>query len=394
MFNFTTFFTNLTWILFPLMIFLIYEAYSENINNKKNNTILDFSLLTSLYLIIRFGNYENKYILEVTFDAIIVLMYLKKRNIGSIITTFIGLIYFKEHIILLILKYIIFLIISIIYKNNKKYYLISTFATCIISIIFFNSFNDIIYYFICYAVIYAINILFIKAENIIEINISYKELMKEQKLRKSLFKISHEIKNPIAVVKGYLDMFDTNNIDHLKKYIPIIKSEINRTLNLLQDFSACNKINIDRDILDVVMLLEDIEEKFSLMFDKKNVEFVVDISDDEIFINGDYNRLSQVLVNMIKNSIEAIDENKESYIKISTDLVHNKVKIIIEDNGIGIPKENMDKISEPFFTTKQNGTGLGVLLSKEIITAHDGVIEYDSIEKIGTTVTITLPLYE
>ena len=111
------------------------------------------------------------------------------------------------------------------------------------------------------------------------------------------------------------------------------------------------------------------------------------------YINGDYNRLNQVLLNIIKNSIEAVDIEKKSYIKIYTTLENEKIKIYIEDNGIGIPKENMKKISEPFFTTKQNGTGLGVLLSKEIIAAHNGKIEYNSEERIGTTVIITLPLY-
>ena len=392
MYNFTSFFTNLTWFILPLMVFLIYEAYSENINNKKNNTILDFSLLTSLYLVIRFGNFNDKYIIAVTIDGIITLMYLKKRTIGGLLTSIIGIIYIREYIIYFILKYIVLYILTKIY-NEKKYYLISNIITCIICLTFIN-YKNIIYYIICYIIIYLINILFLKAEKIISINISYKELIKEEKLRNSLFKISHEIKNPIAVIKGYLDMLDINDTENYKKYIPIIKSEINRTLNLLQDFSACNKINLNLEIMDIEMLLEDIKEKFSLMFDKKEVQFNVEEIEDEIYINGDYNRLNQVLVNMIKNSIEAIDTNKKSYIKIKQKLEEEKIKIIIQDNGIGIKKEIINKISEPFFTTKQNGTGLGVNLSKEIITAHRGKITYDSIENEGTTVTIELPIYK
>lgn len=392
MYDFTTFFTNLTWFIFPLMIFLIYEAYSENINNKKNNTILDFALLTCLYLVIRFKNYTDLYIIAVTIDGIIALMYLKKRNIGAVIASLVGLLYFKEYIIIFIIKYIFFLILSIIYKTDKKYFIISTFTLCIICLIF--SKQNIPYYLICYIITLIINLLFLKAEKIIEINISYKEVMKEQKLRNSLFKISHEIKNPIAVVKGYLDMFDTNNIEHYKKYIPIIKNEINRTLDLLQDFSACSKIKLNKDIMDIGMLLEDIKEKFTLMFDNKNAELIIEEPDDEIFINGDYNRLNQVLVNMIKNSVEALDKNKESLIKIYTIETSNYINIIIEDNGVGISKENLKRISEPFFTTKQNGTGLGVNLSKEIIKSHGGTLEYDSAEGEGTKVTIKLPIYE
>ena len=399
---FSIFFMNLTWVLLPLMIFLIYEAYSENINNQKNNIILDFSLITSLYLIMRFGSSANRNILQITFDGIIALMYIKKRNKGALLTSLIGIIYFKNEFtseLMILIKYIIFFIFSKKYENNNKYYQISTFSTSIIylfTLILLNKINvnEIIDYLMCYIIAFSINILFTKAESIIRINICYKELMKEQQLRNSLFKISHEIKNPIAVCKGYLDMFNTNNIDHFKKYIPIIKSEINRTLDLLQDFSACNKINIERDIVDIGLILDEISKKFNLMFDNKNIDFQIEKIEDEIFINGDYNRLNQVLVNMIKNSIEAIDKNKKSYIKIYSEQKEKEIKIIIEDNGIGISKENMDKISEPFFTTKQNGTGLGVLLSKEIISAHDGTIEYESEENIGTKVIISLPTYE
>ena len=130
------------------------------------------------------------------------------------------------------------------------------------------------------------------------------------------------------------------------------------------------------------------------MFTKQNIKFIIEPLQEEIYINGDYNRLNQVLLNIIKNSIEAKDEKKQSYVKLYTKLNQKNIKIYIEDNGVGISKENMKKISEPFFTTKQNGTGLGVLLSKEIITAHDGKIEYKSKENTGTIVTITLPIIE
>jgi len=401
--NFSMFFTNSTWILLPLMIFLIYEAYSENINNKKNDTLLDFILLTSLYFIIRFGNLkEAEYILEITFDTIIVISYLKKHHINGLLTSIIGLIYlnsqFEADIFIIIFKYITYLGLYIFYKDKQDYYMIFTFISgllCLFAMIIVNRFNNqlILDYSLYYVITYFITIFFVKAEKIIEIHLSYKQLMKEQQLRESLFKISHEIKNPIAVCKGYLDMFDTNNMEHFSKYIPIIKSEINRTLDLLQDFSACNKIKIECDIVDIGLLLEDITKNFTLMFDNKNINFKFELLDDEIYINGDYNRLNQVLVNIIKNSIEAIDLNKNSYIKIYMEQREKEVKIFIEDNGIGISKENMKKINEPFFTTKTNGTGLGLVLSNEIIALHNGTLKYESEENIGTTAIITLPIY-
>ena len=184
------------------------------------------------------------------------------------------------------------------------------------------------------------------------------------------------------------------NSTNYEKYLPILKSEINKTLNLLQDFSACSKIKIEPDIIDISLLIEEITNNLKLMFDKKNIKFIIEQLQEEIYINGDYNRLNQVLLNIIKNSIEAQDENKQSFIKIYTKNTNKNIQIFVEDNGVGISRENLKKISEPFFTTKQNGTGLGVLLSKEIIEAHGGKLEYKSKENIGTTVKITLPIIE
>lgn len=395
--NFVMLFMNFTWVLFPIMIYLIYEVYTENVNKKKSDLVLSFCLLSSLYLILRFGTFDNKYLFVIVFDFVILLFYIKNNIFLALCISIFAVLYFSFSFILL-LKYIIYLCLFILLKD-RKYYILSTFILNFfwLFILFFIEGiyleNILQYIFYCFS-IYFVIIILIKAEKIIEINISYKELMKENQLRESLFKISHEIKNPIAVCKGYLDMFDTNNMSHFERYIPIIKSEIDKTLNLLQDFSACKKVKIECDIIDISFLLEDIMNNFKLMFDNRNIDFSIESIDDEIFINGDYNRLNQVLLNIIKNSIEAIDINKKSYIKIYTELFDKKVKIYIEDNGVGISSHNMSRISEPFYTTKQNGTGLGVLLSMEIIAAHNGSLDYESEEGVGTTAIITLPLYD
>jgi len=400
--NFNTIFMNFAWVLFPIMVFLIYEAYTENINSKQNELFLHFCLISALYLIIRCGTFQNyTNIIEITIDTIILTLYIKNNYKTSALLSIISIIILKLRLnielIPIILKYTIYLYSYKIYKNNKRNYMILTFTTrlfAIIQTILITSMQEqeLIEYIFYYLITYLIILFIIESERIIQINISYKELMKENQLRESLFKISHEIKNPIAVCKGYLDMCTEDK--NYKKYIPIIKSEINKTLNLLQDFSACNKIKIEKDILDIGLLIEEIESNLKLIFDKKKIKVYIEKLEEEIYINGDYNRLNQVFLNIIKNSIEATDENKNSYIKIYTKINKNKIKIYIEDNGIGISKENINKISEPFFTTKQNGTGLGVLLSKEIVSAHGGTLKYISKENIGTTVIITLPILE
>ena len=219
-----------------------------------------------------------------------------------------------------------------------------------------------------------------------------KELQKEKQIRTSLFKITHEIKNPIAVCKGYLDMFDVNDEKHSRKYIPIIRSEINRTLLLLQDFLDCNHLKINKDILDINLLLEDIGDECAPLLESKRINYISNIDEDELYIEGDYERLKQVFINIIKNSIEAITTRDDSYIEINVELDKNNIHIFIEDNGNGISEEDLEKIHQPFYTTKKDGTGLGITLSTEIIEAHGGKIIYNSQLGEWTKVEVILPL--
>ena len=107
---------------------------------------------------------------------------------------------------------------------------------------------------------------------------------------------------------------------------------------------------------------------------------------------ADYNRLKQVLVNIIKNSMEAKIEGKILTIKLKIKVSKCNIKIIISDNGIGMTKEELNRLGEVFYTTKPNGTGIGVNLSKEIIERHNGTLTYESEKYLGTNVIIDLPV--
>ena len=219
-------------------------------------------------------------------------------------------------------------------------------------------------------------ILFQKGERILKFSMNQKELEQEKQMKDSLFKITHEIKNPIAVCKGYLDMFDVNNPEHFKKYIPIMKEEIDRTLFLLQDFLSISNIKMEKDILDINYLLEEVMRNFKPILVEKQIQTKMELVEEEVDIFGDYNRLCQVFINLIKNSIEAIHENGK--LVIESKIENGIIRINIIDNGCGIEEEVLQKIKEPFFTTKSNGTGLGVSLSNEIVKKHQGSLNYDS----------------
>lgn len=396
---------NIILLVFPLIFNLFYWTYSNNIDKEQSKTFLDFALLSSIYLLITFNDLENNLTIVLLFNIPLIFAYIKKRSyIGIIISIILVYIYYGlgMNIFLLIFEYIVYFIIYLLtYKRKESLFLILFFVfKSLFSISTYFIYDEkfyltnsllmlVTFIVITYLIIYMYN----KGEDIIKLHMSIKELDNDKQIRDSLFKITHEIKNPIAVCKSYLDMFDINNKEHIK-YINILKEENEKILLLLQDFLAMNKIKIQKEILDINMLLEDVVDQLTPLLKGKNIKFDYDIALDEVFIEGDYNRLNQVFINMIKNSVEALDNTKKPKISLNHKIDGNKFIISIEDNGSGINESDMERIKEPFYTTKKNGTGLGVSLSCEIISAHDGTLEYFSKVNEGTKVVITLPIYE
>ncbi len=243
-----------------------------------------------------------------------------------------------------------------------------------------------------YIIIYYIVLSFIvnisdKFGNVSNAYETLQKITKEKKLYESLFKITHEIKNPLAVCKGYLDMFDINNKAKANKYINIINQEVDRTLLLLKDFSSACKLDINTSCMDINMLLMDVCDEASLLM--KSIKFNYKISENEVYIEGDYNRLKQVFINILKNAKESVTKNGK--VSLWTEVEKENFIIYVKDNGEGISKEDLEKIGTAFYTTKKNGTGLGVCFSREIVEKHGGKLEYTSSNK-GTTAKVTLPL--
>lgn len=393
------------YLTFPIVLYLLYQVYSKTLSKEKNELYLDTALISSFYLITQYGFSSQHFISSLLLNIPLFIAYIKDRKISIIFLSLMTVIYYSSELqislIFLVIEYILYFIIYlfIINKNNWRIkglniLLIIKCICFIITSINLSTYPQIfsilssvlIFYTETFISVYLLK----KSEDVLKLYKTIKELQDEKQVRESLFKITHEIKNPIAVCKGYLDMFDTSNLEHSRKYIPIIKSEIERVLILLKDFLSITKIKVEPDIIDIKMLLEDVIESFLPLIDDRKIKIKSDFDDEELYILADYNRLSQVFVNLIKNSIEALEGINNGNIVVSIAENKNNVIIKVKDNGSGISSENIKRMNEPFFTTKPNGTGLGVYLSTEIVKAHNGTIFYESDQK-ETVATVTLP---
>ena len=184
-------------------------------------------------------------------------------------------------------------------------------------------------------------------------------------------------------------MIDLKKQDKINRYIPIVRSEMGRALTIMEDFLNLKRTAVNKEIMDLVLLLEDVQVTMDSILSNKNITLSFPKIDDEILLEADYDRLKQVIINLIKNSYEANSKN----IKLDLFLKKDNVFITITDDGDGIDEKDLRKIGKLFYTTKSKGTGIGINFSKEIIELHDGSIKYESKIKEGTKVTLALPYY-
>lgn len=392
-------------VVFPILVYTFFIVYEENMKLEKSNIMLKISLFISMYLALYFKKYVGlNYQISCLILPIILSYLYNEGKVALILSTILCLHSCFSLTYNIYTSIIFFLLLYLAYKKYSKSNMSSKFlinSSIVLMLIYFVanliiSYNDIVmldeiislimYSLIIYAINYGIN----ESKNIISLHMNLKEFEKEKNIKLNLFKITHEIKNPLTVVNGYLSMFDVTDIEKSKRYISILKNEVNRTLNLLSDFMEFTKIKIVKKECNFNDLISDVKEVLIPFFIKKNVSYSFCVQNN-IIVNMDYNRIKQVIINVIKNAVEACRESN-GMVTTTAFTEEDYLIIVVKDNGIGMDKFVLDNILVPFYTTKDNGTGLGVSLSKEILEAHGGTINYDSVKEKYTTCKITIPL--
>ncbi|ENQ3077268.1 PAS domain S-box protein [Bacillus cereus] len=204
--------------------------------------------------------------------------------------------------------------------------------------------------------------------------------------------IAHEIKNPLTAMKGFMQLLKTMENEKNHHYINIVSSEINRIESITNEFMAIAKPqamkiqpnDISTLMNQVFMLLE----PQALM---NNIQIRAEVMSNIPMIHCEGNQLKQVFINILKNAIESMPTGGEIAIQIDR-ADHNQINIRFMDQGCGIPQERIPYLGEPFYSLKEEGVGLGLMICYKIIEMHQGKISIESEVNKGTTIDVTLPI--
>src|SRR5437870_1846103 len=203
--------------------------------------------------------------------------------------------------------------------------------------------------------------------------------------------IAHEFKNSIATILGYAQMSKVEtDVDTLQSYAKEIHKESQALSNMITDF-----LNFARPVMASIYEVDLVELLKTVIGDVKNLrpgDYDVQFAaSGDALVPCDATLIRQSFLNLLINATEALDGKGTVSVLVDAPQDRDHIRVIVEYNGRGIPSHLISKIFFPFFTTKTQGTGLGLALVQKILVAHNGRIEVQSTEGKGTRFTVTLP---
>lgn len=208
--------------------------------------------------------------------------------------------------------------------------------------------------------------------------------------------VSHEVRNPLTVTKGFLQLLQDNDIPDQKKseYLRLALSELKRAEDIITDYLSFAKPKLNNECYG--NLIEDVKESISILLpyavmNQVQITSNLDTTSD-VKVKYDCQRFRQCLINIGKNAIEAMTNGGLLTFHLKCEN-QNSVTIDIIDTGIGMSPVELSKVGTPYYSTKEKGTGLGMLVVNDMIRTMGGTIKIKSKKGEGTTFSITLPTY-
>jgi two-component system sporulation sensor kinase A len=199
--------------------------------------------------------------------------------------------------------------------------------------------------------------------------------------------VAHEIRNPLTALKGFLQLLKEKQVN----YVDIMMAEVDRINYIVNEFMSIAKPHpltfVDSDLKPLIENVIDFMQPQALLF---NVQMRLDLDSDHFVIQCAPNRIKQVLMNVLKNAIESMPHG--GFVDITVRKKSNgNIVIQVTDQGAGIPQDQLANLGEPFFSLKEHGTGLGLVVCYRIIESHKGEMTIESKINQGTIVSIELP---
>jgi len=202
--------------------------------------------------------------------------------------------------------------------------------------------------------------------------------------------VAHEIRNPLTTLRGFVQLQQQNNIGN-PVHLELMLAELDRINFIISEFMVLAKPQLNHyQVKDIRKILTDILTLLETQTILNNVLIETHFEEGLPLIHCEENQLKQVFLNILKNGMEAMPEGGDILLEALL-LDPGRIMVRITDNGSGIPPEHLSRLGEPFFTSKEKGTGLGIMVSQRIITSHRGSMLFRSELGKGTSVDIVLP---
>jgi signal transduction histidine kinase len=219
-------------------------------------------------------------------------------------------------------------------------------------------------------------------------------------LTRLLARFAHEVRNPLSSLDIHVQLLEedlqeatTQVREKTASRFEIIHGELHRLENIVKHFlSLAGPSSLDLHPVEVAKIISHVSELLRPEAAARGIEIAMKLPGSLPPLAADSAQLTQALVNLVINAIQAVERNGRVQLSASTDEKDDILTIAVQDTGPGIPADKQSAIFEPFFTTKPEGSGLGLWIVQQIITAHGGFVEVSNVPDGGALFTVHLPL--
>jgi two-component system, sporulation sensor kinase B len=404
-------------ILFIMVAVLLYYSFwfqqEKKLSAFKIPFHIIYCLLTTVLCIIFSTTIEHGIRLNLQHIMILVTIFFGGRFAGGILFLCMNFLHLfvggNDGIASILATTIVYVISMIIYKQFQMMRIIQQVITSVF-ITFFAAFiclslflnKDDTYEIGCKLVVFYIFealgtalvmylIMVLKSKN--EFQQQLVNIEKFQLISEMAAAISHEIRNPLTATKGFLQLLEADGVDYEKRkvYIQFALEGIAQADEVITNYLTFAKPTIEK--VEQLHIQQELHRAINLitpLANMSNVAIHFDSIEEDLYMDGEKQKLNQCFLNLLKNSIEAMPTGGELNVRVTRQ--SDDAYVSISDNGVGMTEEQVKQLGSPFYSTKEKGTGLGMMVVFSILKAMDATIEVESKKNEGTTFNLTFPL--